>query len=127
MQLNHVALRSRSEENADRFYGELLGLSKQAPKTLDGALSKRIFSLGSETAFAIVNYTSDRLHFEVFIDAGHIDQDPISHVCIDVGDLDRFLEKCRDTGVTVRRIPKGEKIVTFIEDFDGNLFEITGG
>ena len=48
----------------------------------------------------------------------------IGHVCIDVDDLDQFLADCNALEVEVRRVPKGDSQVTFIADYDGNLFEI---
>ena len=47
-----------------------------------------------------------------------------SNYCLEVADLESFLEKCRSLKVDVARIPKGDKILTFIRDFDGNLFEL---
>ncbi len=125
MRLIHVALACRSVENADRFYEDLLGLERQAPKMLAGTVSKQIFELRQNTEFPIINYMNNNMHFEIFIDnTCSINKEQVSHICIDVGDLTPFLEKCRTRGVTVRQIPKGDKIVTFIRDFDGNLFEI---
>lgn len=127
MRLIHVGLRCRSEENADKFYANLLGLRKQEPKILAGSLSKQIFELTGDREFRIINYTNHQLHFEIFIDSRYIiDRERVSHICIDVGDINGFLDKCRTMGLAIRQIPKGDKIVTFVSDFDGNLFEITG-
>jgi hypothetical protein len=37
---------------------------------------------------------------------------------------DRIFKKCRDLEVEVSQIPKGDRTLTFIRDYDGNLFEI---
>ena len=125
MILRHVALVCRSEENADRFYKDLLGLKKQEPKTIPASLSAAIFHIESE--FTLINYIGDRCHFEIFLsDRAPGDTRPIDHTCLDVGDLSAFIEKCRDLEVTVIQAPKGEKILTFVTDYDGNLFEIVG-
>jgi catechol 2,3-dioxygenase-like lactoylglutathione lyase family enzyme len=127
MHLIHVALLSRSVENADRFYENLLELEKQTPKTLAGSLSGQIFELPRDKEFTIINYMGPGMHFEIFIDSTYrIDAPPVAHVCIEIGDLVPFLEKCRKLQVPVRRIPKGDKTLTFISDFDGNLFEVIG-
>lgn len=123
MHLKHVALTSSSEEKANNFYTELLGLHNAEPKTLPSELSKAIFNLDSE--LVMINYQGEHVHFEVFI-TGHNQGNSrkIDHTCIEVDNLEGFLEKCRRLNVDVSRIPKGDKTLIFIKDFDGNLFEI---
>jgi len=48
----------------------------------------------------------------------------IAHSCIQVTNLMNIVNKCRDAGVKVVEIPKGSVVVTFIFDYDGNLFEL---
>ena len=126
MVLRHVGLKSGSEEKADVFYRDLLGLKKSEPKTLNSALSKSIFDIDSE--LVIINYLNEKVHFEVFItvSAGHIIPQ-IDHTCLEVHNLNDFLNKCKILSVEVNQIPKGDKTLTFIRDFDGNLFEIKSG
>ena len=125
MMLKHVALTCRSEETADRFYRDLLGLKKLNRKALSETLSRQIFDMDVE--FLITNYAGDEMHFEIFIqDTLDVDNREIAHTCIEVEDLKEFLDRCRNLGVSIRQVPKGDKLVTFISDFDGNLFEITG-
>ena len=123
MLLRHAGLTCSSEENSDKFYKGLLGLNKSAPKALPADLSRAIFNLDAE--LQIINYTDENVHFEIFIaDQVGITRDRIAHQCLEVGDLSEFIEKCRAIGVAVTRIPKGDKTLTFVKDFDGNLFEI---
>ncbi len=133
MNLLHVALACSSEENADKFYRGLLGLEKAGPKVLPSSLALEIF--GIESDFTLINYMDESIHFEVFIKSGDaspgmtkkelIDgRPPIDHVCLAVEDLRLFLEKCSADGISVTRVPKGDTVVTFISDYDGNLFEI---
>ena len=123
MLLKHVGLTCSTEENSDKFYKDLLGLNKSDPKTLPSALSKAIFNLDAE--LQIINYMDEKVHFEVFI-TGLIDNksSQIAHQCLEVDALFDFIEKCRALNVELSRIPKGDKTLTFIRDFDGNLFEI---
>jgi catechol 2,3-dioxygenase-like lactoylglutathione lyase family enzyme len=125
MVLRHVGLTCGSEDNADRFYKDLLGLEKSESKTLPASLSKSIFNIDSE--LVIINYLDQDVHFEIFIAAGSI-RNPrqIEHLCLEVGDLNEFLNKCNILGVEVAQIPKGDKTLIFVKDFDGNLFEIKG-
>lgn len=123
MNLQHVALCSSSEENADKFYKHLLGLSKMALKILSDSLSEAIFNVPTE--FTIVNYQNDTLRFEIFIHSTTpINETPVAHTCIEVPDRKAFLEKCREMDVMIREVSKEDKIVTFISDYDGNLFEV---
>jgi len=123
MDLRHVGLTCGSEENSDKFYKDLLGLEKSGARTLPASLSKSIFNLDAE--LVIINYLNEDLHFEIFItDRSKDSSRQIEHLCLEVDDLSVFLNKCDSLGVEVARIPKGDKMLTFIKDFDGNLFEI---
>ena len=124
MILKHIGLVCRTEENSDKFYRNLLGLNKSQPKTLPSGISKAIFNLDAE--LQIINYMDEKIHFEVFV-TGLIDNKSgqIAHHCLEVDALSAFIEKCRAFNVEIRQIPKGHKTLTFIKDFDGNLFEIT--
>ena len=123
MLLKHAGLTCSTEDNADKFYRELLGLNKSEPKTLSADLSKAIFNHDAE--LQIINYMDDNIHFEIFIaNLSSTSQRPIEHLCLAVDDLAGFIEKCRRMQVEVALIPKGDKTLTFIKDFDGNLFEI---
>ena len=126
MHLKHVALVAASEDKSDIFYSELLGLTKSEPKTLPLALSKAIFNVDRE--LLMINYQDEHVHFEIFITDPHkVNSRRIAHSCLEVQDLETFLEKCHSLNVDVARIPKGDKTLTFIRDFDGNLFEIKSG
>lgn len=125
MLLKHVALVCSSEQKSDAFYEHLLGLKKQDPKLLSAELTTAIFNRASE--YKIINYIGDAVHFEIFIDDQY---DPgsndrkIEHICIEVEGLEGFLDRCGKLDVKILRIPKGDRLLTFIRDFDGNLFEV---
>jgi len=123
MILQHVALTCSSEEKADKFYQDLLGLQKSEPKIIPPALSKALFDLNSE--LKIINYLDENLHFEIFFfDQTSGGAKRIDHACLQVDDLEALLEKCRTLQVKIVQAPKGDKLLTFISDDDGNLFEI---
>lgn len=127
MVVKHVALAASSEDNSDRFYGQLLGLAKISSKILARELSRQIFNLDSE--LHVINYADDTVRFEIFIviqgnRAASKEDKTVEHICIEVEELAVFLAKCRTLDIKVLQIPKGDKIVTFIRDYDGNLFEI---
>ncbi len=123
MNLLHVALACSSEENSDRFYRDLLGLTKSASRVLPAALSSAIFGIDSE--MKMINYSDGPIYFEIFIKKGEQDGSArVGHCCIEINDISEFLDRCRNMGVKVVQVPKGESVVTFISDYDGNLFEI---
>lgn len=123
MILRHVALTCSSEEKADLFYAHLLGLTKSEPKTLPAELAEAIFSINAE--LRIINYLDADNCFEIFIaHRSGKNTRQIEHVCLEVDDLERFLEKCRRINTEIMEIRKADKILTFVRDFDGNLFEI---
>jgi len=123
MILRHIALCCSTEENSDKFYKDLLGLSKMAPKILSLSLSQAIFNIHTE--LKVINYQNDTLGFEIFIHSTyHGHETCVDHTCIEVPNREAFLDKCRKMNVMIRQVPKGDKIVTFISDFDGNLFEV---
>ena len=123
MLLKHVALVCSSEEKSDKFYESLLGLKKVRSKMIPSTLSKQIFNLDSE--LKIIDYAVDEIHFEVFINKQKVaDDKKIEHICLEVDGLEALLNKCNDMTVKILQIPKEEGFLTFISDFDGNLFEI---
>jgi catechol 2,3-dioxygenase-like lactoylglutathione lyase family enzyme len=123
MQLKHIALVSSKEEKADRFYKDVLGLRKVNEKIIPATLSNQLFKVNSE--LKILNYANGNIHVEIFINDTHrVEADRIDHVCLAVDNLVAFLETCRKMGVEIVRIPKGDAIITFIKDYDGDLFEI---
>ncbi len=125
MILQHVALTSSSEEKSDKFYQTLLGLQKSESKTLPTTLSKAIFEINFE--LKIINYLDKHLHFEIFLTRNNRNSvRKIEHVCLEVDDLEAFLEKCRTLQVKILQVPKGDKLLTFISDYDDNFFEIKG-
>ncbi|MGB2820965.1 MAG: VOC family protein [Phycisphaerae bacterium] len=123
MSLLHVGLTSSSEERANEFYVDLLGLKKAEPKILPAEICRAIFGIDRE--LTVINYVGESAHFEVFIwGAAPTPARPIEHACVAVEDLSEFLRKCDTFHVEVIRVPKGESLITFIKDADGNLFEI---
>jgi len=125
MGLLHVGITSSSEERADEFYVALLGLNKAEPWILAAELCRAIFGMDRE--LTVINYVGESAHFEVFIcGAAYTSARRIEHACVTVENLSEFLRKCDTLNVEVIRVPKGESLITFAKDADGNLFEIKG-
>ena len=119
----HVGLAASSEEKADRFFIGILGLEKSMPKTLDRKLAQVIFGINSE--LLIIHYKGGTVHYEILVYQEYkTPEKQIAHSCIQVTDLSSIVNKCRDAGLKVSEIPKGSVVLTFISDYDGNLFEL---
>ena len=123
MILRHVALTCSSEKNSDRFFKNLFGLEKSEPKILQRPLSKAIFNVDAD--LMMINYRDEQVHFEIFITGQSVNRiEQIGHVCLEVEDLNAFLNECHHLEIEVTPVPKGDRTLTFIRDYDGNLFEI---
>ena len=119
----HVGLVCSSEESADRFYRDLLGLKKAEPKILPQKLSTAIFGLDAD--LKIINYTGAGAHFEIFIHCRAARKErPIEHVCLEVTDVADLVKRGHAMNVKTLQVPKGDALLSFIYDFDGNLFEL---
>ena len=123
MDLIHVGLVSSTEERADRFFRDLLGLEKTRTSHLSRDLVGGLFGVDQDCAIAY--YANESMTFEVFFTGwSEPSERRISHTCIEVADLAGLLARCREMGFEVREVPKGDKVVVFIADADGNLFEV---
>ena len=123
MRLNHVGIVCSTRENSERFFGELLGLAKTREKTVPAELCLKLF--GQEREYRAITYANEQTAFEVFISgAAGCGVPAPSHTCLGVRDLQGFVSTCSRMGVEVITAPKGDSYVTFIKDYDGNLYEI---
>ena len=118
-----MALTSSSEDRADLLYVGLLGLKKAEPKILAAEICRAMFGIRRE--LTVIHYIGGSAHFEVFVcRAAPTPSRRIEHACIAVENLPEFLRKCENFQVEIIRVPKGESLITFIKDADGNRFEI---
>ena len=126
MLLKHVALECSLETNSDKFYQHLLGLDKLMTKMVQSELAKKIFGIDCE--YKIIDYADGGIRFEVFIpNKKRARKRTVEHICLEVDNVEEFLGKCKDMSIDILTIPKGGgAFLTFITDYDGNLFEIKG-
>jgi catechol 2,3-dioxygenase-like lactoylglutathione lyase family enzyme len=123
MLLSHVALVRSSEEESDRFFEEVLGLPKTRSKTVSSDLAAQLFDLEEE--YKLVYYGKEGVQFEVFLsERRDFVETHLGHVCLEVDDAEDLLARCAATNLRVRRVARDHSFVTFIQDEDGNLFEI---
>jgi catechol 2,3-dioxygenase-like lactoylglutathione lyase family enzyme len=123
MALDHVALVCRSEDSSDRFFKEILGLTKEQPKTVPASLAKQVFLFDKE--LKVITYKGESSEFEVFISETETEpRQMIAHVSLECPNIDEILNKCAAAGLRIRRGVKGERTIYFIEDFDSHLYEL---
>jgi catechol 2,3-dioxygenase-like lactoylglutathione lyase family enzyme len=123
MRLMHIGLACRNERDADRFFGDLLGLAKLERKTIPVSITRPLF--GRDASLMAVNYIGTGLHVEVFLTDGPGEEaGRLSHVCLEVENIDALLDRAASLGLTVTRVPKGDGWVVFLDDSDGHRFEI---
>lgn len=123
MRLHHASLVSSSEANADKFYEGILKLRKIKTSILKNNLALRIFDMDVECP--LILYGNEDFAIEVFVTNQIPDKKaPFSHLCLEVEDREKFLTSCRSTGLAINLVPRADSQICFVQDFDGNLFEI---
>jgi catechol 2,3-dioxygenase-like lactoylglutathione lyase family enzyme len=123
MRLHHAALVCRSRRSADRFYRDVLGLKTIKETALAEDFMNALF--GMAISSELIKYGNEHITLEVFIPGTPpAPPSPLAHCCLAVEDRDAFIARCEGVGIAVRKVPKGGSFVVFIQDFDGNQFEI---
>ena len=123
MRIHHAALISSSETNAEQFYEGILQLKRLKTSFLSRDLARELFDTDLECPFIL--YGNEDCAIEVFITDRFPDGPvPITHLCLQVEDKAAFLQTCETHGVPIIRVPRGESQICFVQDFDGNRFEI---
>jgi catechol 2,3-dioxygenase-like lactoylglutathione lyase family enzyme len=119
--LQHVALQYTDSKKADIFFTKILGLTLEKEFCLSEDLSDRIFGIKENVDIKI--YGDKQIKFEIFFS-----QKPknigFEHICIEIQDKERFIERCNKYDIKPIFVKKGEKILLFIKDYADNLFEI---
>ncbi len=124
MRISHVALVSGSEEKSNRFYKEALGLKELRSTVIPAGLSKSLFGIDRE--FKVIDFGNEEMKFEVFVvgDERDVPSRRLDHVCLEVENREALLKKWEGMGFEILRVQKGDSLVIFLKDEDGNLFEI---
>lgn len=125
MKIEHVAIGYNSEEEADKFFIDLLGLKKIRSKSVSIDLMQSFFGVKKETKFVI--YGDKDSSFEVFITNDDSKaHDIYSHFCLLIENRDEFVAKASSMGFDVIKVPRkeGEGYYLFVKDLFDNLYEI---
>jgi catechol 2,3-dioxygenase-like lactoylglutathione lyase family enzyme len=123
VKLNHAALVCSSEQRADDFYEGVLGLRKIKSFLLSRELARQIFEIEGECQVLV--YGDSLFTVEVFLATPAPGRETsFEHICVEVKNIEKFVNRCEAMQVEVNRVPKGDRFLTFVKDYDGNLFEI---
>ncbi|MBI2471373.1 MAG: VOC family protein [Planctomycetes bacterium] len=122
MELNHIGVTNKSEEQALRFYRDFLGLEKTREILLPPELSEQLFSIFQEIKVLVFEKTGIKI--EVFIsDFQHANPNFI-HFGLMLDNFSEVTEKARRSHVDLVIGKHKDKTVYFLKDFSGNLIEI---
>ena len=110
MQLNHVGIINKNEEQALKFYQDFLGLKKTREILLPPELSEQLFSTSKEIKVLVVEKWGDK-------DLG-------VHIAIMVDSLLEITEKAKQFNADVIIGKHKDKTVYFLKDFSGNLIAV---
>ena len=119
--LHHIGLQYPDKASAETFFGKILGLPKQKEFILVAELSKLLF--GTDSDVEVVAYGDDNFKFEVFITKGEILQN-FNHFCWTVKNRNEFLEVCKENDIDHVIVERDGKVLMFIRDLGGNIYEI---
>lgn len=125
MKIEHIAVGYNSEEEADRFFINLLGLKKIRSKSVPEDLMKKFFSVKRESKFIL--YGNEDSNFEVFITNDNSRaRDVFTHSCLLIEKRDEFVDKASSMGYDLVKVPRKDSngYYLFIKDGFRNLYEI---
>ncbi|RJR15863.1 MAG: VOC family protein [Nitrospiraceae bacterium] len=123
MQLNHIGLTNKSEEDAVRFYRDFLGFKLTRESVVPAVLSEQLFSVPADLPMLV--FEKDGNKIEVFISPVYTLPSPdINHIGFLMDNFGEIVEKAPQSGVKLIFGKTKDKTVYFIRDFSGNMIEI---
>ncbi len=122
MQLNHVGVINKSEEQALKFYSEFLGLEKTKEMLLARELSEQLFSVSEEVK--VIVFENEGFKIEIFISDFQPENPNFTHFAITVDSLPEITEKAKRFNADMIIGKYKDKTVYFLKDFSGNLIEV---
>ncbi len=125
LKIEHIAVSSNSEEEADEFFSDLLELKKERDFVVSEDLMEQFFNI--KKAQRIIRYENEDLSVEAFItDDKNQALDRFTHTCLIVEDRIRLIERAKKLNFEVIQVPRknSDGFYLFLKDSFGNLFEI---
>ena len=121
IQLKHIALQFDNKKHADIFFNKILGLKLVKSFNLTNNISEKIF--GIKRDIEVIQYANENSCFEIFL-TGNKKSNCFDHVCIEIENKNDFITKCKYYNIEPFYVEKADKLLLFIKDFNGNLYEI---
>ena len=125
MKIEHIAISSKSVEDCDKFFIELLGMKKERDFVVPDDLIEQFFGVRKNQR--ILRYENDELSVEAFLmDDDSIALDTFTHTCLLIEDREKLIKKARELNFRVIKVPRKNNtgFYLFLKDNFGNLFEI---
>ncbi len=123
MQLNHIGIINKSEEDAVRFYRDFLGFELTRKSVVPAELSEQLFSVPGDINMLV--FEKDGIKIEVFIYPEYAPSGPdINHIGFLLDNFPEIADNAPQAGVKLIIGKTKDKTVYFIKDFSGNLIEI---
>ena len=125
LKIEHIAVSSNSEEEADEFFINLLELKKERDFVVPEDLMEQFFNI--KKVQRIIRYENEDLSVEAFItDDKNQALDRFTHTCLIVEDRIRLIERAKKLNFEVIQVPRknSDGFYLFLKDSYGNLFEI---
>jgi len=119
--IKHIGLHYNDRKSAKIFFEEILDLKLKKSFSLSKDLTKKIFGVSEDVTIDV--YENNESYFEVFI-TEKITKYQYEHICVEIDSKNGFIEKCKKYGLKPIIVKKGLKILLFVKDFSGNLYEI---
>lgn len=120
----HIALEFSKLENAQAVLEELFGMKLLRSFNIEERLSQALFEKNPPEN--IMLYGKDSMAIEAFIDKNIEISKKYSygHLCMAVENMGIFIDKCNSLGLKIMQYRKDERLITFMQDKDKNLYEI---
>jgi predicted enzyme related to lactoylglutathione lyase len=125
LKIEHIAVSSKSVEDSDSFFIELLDLKKERDFVVSEVLMEQFF--GVRKTQRILRYGNENISVEAFImDDDSKVLDKFTHTCLQIEDREKLIEKAKKLKFNVIKVPRedNEGFYLFLKDSYGNLFEI---
>ena len=125
LKIEHIAVSSNIEEDANEFFIDLLELKKERDFVVPEDLMEQFFNI--KKVQRIIRYENEDLSVEAFItDDKNQALDRFTHTCLIVEDRIRLIERAKKLNFEVIQVPRknSDGFYLFLKDSYGNLFEI---
>lgn len=103
------------------FYQDILGFKIVRSFKITKDLVKKIFDIGREADVFLLQ--KNDFFLEIFIDKEKIINN-FSHICVNLENRDDIIKMAKNEDYKCRIIPRQEFDLVFIEDKNGNIFEL---